>query len=134
MHFDRRRVSTLLLSIGLLCIIGNLYITLNRSTIPRSFDDRVVAKEIGYEKHPGKDDVYWLVLNNGKKIHIDGEVWKKIDEGDYLKKQGWSRTLRINKMEMQLEISHDMKGMIPVMSGAILVLFFLAFILRKERE
>ena len=108
---------------GLACLIGNLWYTLDRSTIPRSFDDRVVSREIGREKHPGEDDVHWLVLENEGPVHVDRPVWEGVEEGDRITKESWSDRLTVNgDRAVQLGLSKDAWGMVWVMSGGLVVL------------
>ncbi|MGE3800075.1 MAG: hypothetical protein AB7H80_03575 [Candidatus Kapaibacterium sp.] len=122
---NRKIAGVTILSIGLLCAVVNLFVTLNRSTIPRTIEATVVAKEIGYEKHPGRDDVCWLILDNGEKTHVDQAVWNRVSEGDQLSKKSWSRELMIGENLAQLQLSKDAEGMIPVMSGVFLLFLFL---------
>ncbi len=128
----KKEAALVVLGVGILCVAGNLWATLNRSTIPRSLDGTVTGKEIGFEKHPGEDDVCWLLLDNGGKIHVDAEIWKRVNEGDHLEKESWSTELMIGENVMRLEPSADARGMIPVMLGTLLLLAVPVVLLWRE--
>ena len=129
--FERARPLAIL-GFGIFCILGNLYFTLDRSLILRSLDDRVVASEIGYEKHPGLDDVHWLVLEGGSRIHVDATLPAVIEEGDRLTKEPWSSSLMVGNNLHTLEPSADFTGMIPVMSATLLILILLTALTLKK--
>lgn len=131
MPFSKRHTVLIIFLIGLLCVMGNLWVTLNRSTMPRSFDNRVVKKEIGHEKHPGKDDVNWLILDNGEKIHVDSDLWKELQEGDQLKKDAWEVELHHGQKNTDetstiIRLSPDFQGMVGTMLFLLIVLVVIA--------
>ncbi|MCB0713260.1 MAG: hypothetical protein KDD67_13090 [Ignavibacteriae bacterium] len=112
---------------------GTLLMIVTTLEVQRRIETTVIAKEIGYEKHQGKDDVCWLILDNGEKAHVDQAIWNGVSEGDHLRKKSWSRKLMVGKNLMQLQFSKDVEGMIPVMSGALLLFLFLFIRIWKRR-
>ena len=126
MRFDRSTATWIAWAFGLACLIGNLWYALDRSTIPRSLDDRVVSRDIGREKHPGEDDVHWLVLQNEGTLHVDRPVWEGVKEGDRITKESWSDHLIVNgDRVVRLGPSEDAWGMVWVMSGGLVVVIAL---------
>ena len=123
MRFDRSTATWIAWAVGLACLIGNLWYALDRSTIPRSLDDRVVSRDIGREKHPGEDDVHWLVLQNEGTLHVDRPVWEGVKEGDRITKESWSDHLIVNgDRVVRLGPSEDAWGMVWVGLGGVLIL------------
>ncbi len=133
MRLRKSMSAFILLVCGLLCTVGNLWVTAGRSTIPSALNTTVAAKEIGREKHPGHDDVHWLLLESGTKIHVDGTLWQSIREGDHLQKEAWSKELNRDGQVQSLAWSPDLTGMLPTMIGATLMLLALFIIGRKVR-
>lgn len=110
-----------LLVAALICTLGNLWITAERSTIPVALEGTVAAKDIGREKHPGQDDVHWLKMEGGQTLHIDGQLWKELREGDHLQKKAWSAELLRDGLPVPLDWSYDFRGMVPTMLTAIVL-------------
>ena len=125
MHFRKSISVLILLLLGLFCVLGNIWVTADRSTMPSAIKGTLAAKEIGREKHPGQDDVHWLVFENGELIHVDGEIWNAVREGDYLKKERWSSELNIDGQTLPLKFSPDFTGMLWTMIPAAILLLLL---------
>ncbi len=121
----KRGVTATLLLLGLLFMAGNLFVTLGRSTILWKLDTTVVAKEIGREKHPGLDDVHWLVIDDGSRLHVDGVVWEQVREGDRLRKDRFSSELLLNDVLVPLSVSGEFCGMVVVVGGLLIVVIVL---------
>ena len=108
--------------LALFFVFGNLWTTLNRSTVPLSFDGVVTDVELREEKHPGVDDVYILYLGSDAFV-IDSEVASQIKTGDRVQKDAWSTDLRVNGESVTLGTSRDFEGMViamPLIMAAIL--------------
>lgn len=133
MRLRKSMSAFILLVCGLLCTVGNLWVTAERSTIPSALNATVAAKDLGREKHPGHDDVHWLLLESGKKVHVDGTLWQSIREGDHLQKEAWAKELDRNGQVQFLTWSPDFTGMVPTMIGATLMLLTLFIVGRKAR-
>ena len=125
MHFRRSRVALIIGLVGLLLCAGNLWFTAQRSAIPRSFDNVLARKEIGREKHPGKDDVHWLVLENGPTLHVDESVFNAVNVGERLQKESWSRDLLHGGNVHRLDWSNDFRGMVWVMAIGVIAVALL---------
>lgn len=117
---------TVLLFIGVAFATTNVWISALRSTIPAQLDDRVVAKEIRTEKHPGKDDVYLLQLDPGGLTQVDRHVYEAVQDGDTIQKESWSRTLRVRSNPFALGWSTDFHGMVIAMPLTLAVLLLAA--------
>jgi hypothetical protein len=94
--------------------LGNLAVTLLRSTIPIALNGPVTHLETRAEKHPGVDDVHLLTVG-GRKLQIDAAVADRLRVGDVIDKRGWSRTLHTPRGDVRLEPSADVWGMAVAM-------------------
>lgn len=138
MRFADRLPVVLLLVVGLALAAGNLWVTAARSTIPLDLGGRIVSKEILHEKHPGFDDVFFLVLENGRWLHVDELVFRGLAEGDVVEK--YSRdghTIQILHADglrsvLPLAFSRDFRGMRIVMPIALGVAAALAGVARGQ--
>lgn len=133
----RLRKSTAAVAIalaGLLFCAGNLWYTAQRSAIPVSLDDVVTGKGIGREKHPGVDDVHWLVLRDGDSMHVDEALYKAVSRDEHLRKDAWSRELRHDDRTLRLDWSTDTRGMVPTMAAGIGALMLLTAVARRSRR
>jgi hypothetical protein len=119
MHFRKSSVALIIALAGVVLCVGNLWIAARRSTIPVSLDAVLVEKEIGREKHPGTDDVHWLILDNGVTMHVDEHVFNAVREGERLRKEAWSKQLLHGQNVHHLTWSADVRGMIWVMPVGI---------------
>ena len=109
--------------LALLFVVGNLLVTLNRSTIPLSFDGVVTNVELREEKHPGVDDVYILHLGSDAFV-IDSEIASQIKTGDRVQKGAWSADLRVNDETMPLRTSRDFQRMLIAMPLVMVAILF----------
>jgi hypothetical protein len=119
----------LLLVFGLVLAGGNIWVVAARSTIPLALNAQVTEKELRHEKHPGRDDVCLVQLNNGLTLHVDQSVFAKVTVGDSIRKSAWSNKLTVDGQETLLAWSPDFYGMTVAMP-AIMVVMFLTAILK----
>jgi hypothetical protein len=113
-----------------LLALGNLAVTLLRSTIPLALNGTVTRLETRTEKHPGVDDVHLLTVG-GRELQIDAEVAGLLHVGDAIEKKPWSRTLRTPRGIVRLNPSADVWGMtmaMPIIAAASAIL-----VLRQRR-
>lgn len=115
-----------LIFFGVALALANVWISAARSTIPLELDDRVLAREIRTEKHPGNDDVYLLHLDPSGLTQVDRNVYEAAREDDSLRKGSWSRTLIIGANPFDLEWSTDFRGMVIAMPLTLVVLLLTA--------
>ena len=111
--------------------LGNLWFTAQRSTIPIELDAQLVHRDISYEKHAGVDDVYWLVFESGKKIHVDKLVFEAVQKDEYLKKAAFSKQLQHGQETLQLTWSPDFVGMLKVMPLLTILMISLCALVKK---
>jgi hypothetical protein len=112
----------LLVAIAVALAALNVWIAAQRSTIPLQLDARVTSREVRREKHPGKDDVHLLHLEPFHALHVDGDVYASVTDGDRLRKEAWSRTLQVNDKTLPLVWSRDARGMLVAMPLVLLIL------------
>ncbi len=112
--------------------LGNLYATLNRSTIPRSLHGTVVRLQVVHEKHPGLDDVHLLTLGE-RTIQVDPELAAHLRVGERVDKDAWSATLSTSSGSIHLSTSKDFHGMVVTMP-VLLVVTLAALLWRPSRE
>ena len=108
--------------VGVALAAANLWFTAARSTIPRALDGVATTKSIGREKHPGRDDVFWITLGSQPAIHVDEPIYRAIAIGQRLKKPRWSRELRLDDRTLTLTWSRDFGGMLPAMPIILVIL------------
>ena len=123
-----------LLLMATLLAAGNLWFTAARSTIPLALDAIVLSKEIREEKHPPKDSVYLLRLDNHREMHVDRAVSDALSAGEQIHKDAWSHELRHDRGVLDLHWSADYRGMRWVMPGALLVMAALAVVAIGPRK
>ena len=120
------RLPRLLLALTILALAGgNIAATLSRSLIPYALDGDVEEIELRFEKRRGIDDVY-LVTVDERQLHVDPAVGRRIDEGDYIRKDAWTTALGTSVGEIPLRPSPDFWRMLlvmPVVAISALVLF-----------
>lgn len=121
-----RVAAMILLLLGAALVVGNLWYTAARSTIPLALDGRIASREIRHEKHPGSDDVCLLTLADGRVLHVDAEVYAALGDGQSIHKRAWERTLVHDGQPLPLTWSADARGMWPTMGVALLALIVLA--------
>ena len=122
MRSPRFLTNCCVLSLGLLLAAGNLWFAAARSTISLRLDARVIGKEIRREKHPGKDDVYVLLLSPAHAVQVDESLFNSIEEGNHLQKDAWSRRLKCSGRTIALGLSADFRGMSLAMPALMVVL------------
>jgi hypothetical protein len=106
--------------------VANVWFAAMRSTIPLEVDAFTAGKEVRHEKHPPKDDVCLLDLRQYGVIHVDREVFERVQVNDRLRKSRWSGILLVNEKPVALEYSADTRGMVQVMPLACLILLVAA--------
>lgn len=134
MRLRKSVAAAVLLCFGLLFCAGNVWFTAVRSTIPRSMNGTVIKKSIGREKHAGLDDVYWLLLDSGEKLHVDPQVFNAVNQGEHVRKEAWSRELHHGSTTLTLEWSSDLRGMLWGMSAAAGVILLLTAAIKRKRK
>lgn len=135
MRLPKSGAALIVLCCGLLLCAGNLWFTAQRSTIPLSINGTLADKTIGREKHPGTDDVFWLRMTNGEKLHVDQEIFDAVRPGERLQKESWSRRLEHGNQFAELQWSNDVTGMLRVMPVAVGIMVLLAVgIWRQQRS
>jgi hypothetical protein len=117
--------------VGLALAGGNFWVTAARSTIPIGLDARIAELEIRHEKHPGFDDVFFLVFEGGRRIHVDQPVFRGLAVGDFVEKRPGDRSIEITRSKgatkfLPLEFSSDFHGMCVVMPIALGIAVVLA--------
>lgn len=131
MRFADRLPAGFLVLIGIALAGANLWVTAARSTIPLDLGGKIVAREILHEKHPGFDDVFFLVLEDGTWLHVDEPVFRGLAEGDFVEKYSLSdHTIEIRhadgrRSELPLAFSRDFLGMrivMPIVLGVAIAL------------
>lgn len=119
---------------GLLLMAWNLWETAARSTIPLDLNAVVLLLEVRHEKHPGFDDTLFLILDDGRELHVDWRVFDGVEAGDLLIKRRFESELKVvhpdgQSSQLPLTPSIDFRGMrriAPIMIGAIGLLAYLA--------
>jgi len=114
-------MATLFLLAVVLAVV-NVWFAAARSTIPLRLDGKVSAKRQLREKHPGKDDVYLLDLNQQGRLQVDRHVFDEVKEGERIQKLRWSRQLEHDEHSFGLEWSTDFRGLLWVMPGSLIIL------------
>lgn len=130
MRFVDRLPLLALLLVGTLLAAGNLWFTSARTLIPFGLHTTVADLEIRHEKHPGFDDVLFLVLGDGRTLHVERSTFQAVAVGDLLDKRPFEQTLIIqgksgNASALTLKPSRDLQGMqkvMPITLGLMLVL------------
>jgi hypothetical protein len=107
--------SLLLFALAAALAGGNLWFTAARSTIPLSLDTKILGHEVRREKHPGRDDVYLLVLAGLGQMQVDREIYDAVAIGETLHKEGQSRELLHGDKVLPLDWSRDHRGMLLAM-------------------
>ena len=120
-----------LLLIGLLLAAANLWVTAARSTIPLALDGMIFAREIRHEKFPGYDDVFFIILDGGRRLHVDKPVYLGVEIGDLVEKRRFEKSLIVSHSngelkKVELTPSADHLGMHRVMPIALGVAIALA--------
>jgi len=108
--------------LALLLAAANVWFVAARSTIPLALDGKVHSKEVRHEKPPPKDDVCLLTID-GRQVHVDRDVFERMEVGIQVSKEAWSPLLKVNDQDLRLHWSADFRGMIwtmPLTLGVIL--------------
>lgn len=142
MRFSNRLSACGLLLVGLLLAVGNLWFTAARSTIPLGLHAKIAQLAICNEKHPGFDDVFFLVLDEGRQLHVDEPVFRGVEVGDAIEKRPFERSLAIqhptgNHATLQLLPSPDYRSMqwvMPIAVGVAIALTIIAWQSLGRRE
>lgn len=108
--------------LGIVLAVANVWFAAARSTIPLRLDGKVVAKRQLSEKHPGKDDVYLLDLNQQGLVQVDQHVFDAVTAGETIRKPRWSQQLEHNGHTTDLEWSVDVHGILWTMPGSLIVM------------
>ena len=108
--------------LGVLLAVANVWFAAARSTIPLRLDGKVVAKRQLSEKHPGRDDVYLLELNQQGWVQVDKHVFDAVKEEERIRKESWSPHLEHDGHATDLEWSTDLRGMLWTMPGSLIVM------------
>jgi hypothetical protein len=101
-------------AVAILLGVGNLAVTLLRSTIPIAVEGTITRIDIRPEAHPGVDDVNLLSVD-GRTIVVDTAVIRDLRVGDEIRKDAWSTTLETPRGPKHLDPSDDLWGMVVVM-------------------
>jgi len=112
-----------LLLIAVALAAANVWFAAARSTIPLQIDAVVAGKEVRHEKHPPKDDVCLLDLEEHGPVHVDQAVFDAVAIGDRLEKSRWVTILHVSGRPVKLAWSDDMSGMLwamPLACGILL--------------
>jgi len=120
-----------LLLTGLLLAAGNLWFTAARSTIPLELQGMIFEREIRNEKHPGFDDVFFIIMDDGRRLHVDQPVFQSVEVGDLVEKRRFEHRLIVSHKngelkQVDLVPSDDHRGMHTVMPIALGVAIALA--------
>ncbi|MBL9125669.1 MAG: hypothetical protein JNG90_18665 [Planctomycetaceae bacterium] len=120
-----------MLALALSLAAGNLWFTAARSTIPLELRGMVFDREIRHEKHPGADDVHFIVMDNGRRLHVDQAVYEALNQGDLVEKRRFERQLIVKPVTgtiqgLDLVPSDEHRGMHVVMPVALGVALALA--------
>lgn len=92
----------------------------------------MIATEVRHEKHPGVDDVH-LIQTGKDSYHVDASVAERLNRGDRIEKDAWSKTLLVNSEEVELGVSQDLKRMLIVMPLLLVLLVVLLSTKRSSR-
>src|SRR5581483_9820942 len=111
-----------LLLVAFVLAAGNVWFTMARSAIPLRLDAVATSKEVRQEKHPRRDDVWLIGLEPAGVIQVDEAVFDQVVVGERLIKQRWSRTLRCDEREVELDWSAEARGMWWAMPLAVAVI------------
>jgi hypothetical protein len=101
---------------------ANVWFTAVRSTIPLALDAVVASKETRHEKHPPKDDVCLIRLDDQRQLQVDQPIYGAIRASDHLRKQPWSRRLDTSGRVATLYWSRDSCGMAYAMSISLAII------------
>lgn len=137
---DRFRPFALLLlaALAFVCALGAIREARRRSTIPLELDGVLERKAIGFEKHPGLDDLCYLDLRerNGRlrRIQVDAALWQRLAEGDRLEKRAGEATLRASDRTLPLSESEESRAIGRALLAILAsVSIGWAFVFRRER-
>jgi len=125
-------MATLFLLGGVLAA-ANIWLAAARSTIPLQLDDEVIGMRQLGEKHPGKDDVYLLDLHQQGRLQVDKHVFDVVKKGTRIRKVRWSRQIEHDGHTTVLEWSTDLRGMLWVMPGILIVMLLTLASARVKR-
>jgi hypothetical protein len=105
---------------------GNIATTLMRTTVPRAFSGRVTGKTALPEKHPGVDDVCLVAIDAGPPIQVEHPAFDRVDVGDTVAKDAWSRTMLVEGEAWRIPWSRDFIGMLILMPALLVLALVLA--------
>lgn len=126
---------------GLLLVAGNLWFTAARSTIPLELHGMIFDREIRNEKHPGFDDVFFIIMDDGRRLHVDQSVFQNVEIGDLVEKRRFEHALIVSHKagevkKIDLVPSEDHRGMhtvMPIALGTALALAGIAWWTRTDQ-
>lgn len=129
-----------LLLVALALAAVNLWCTAARSTIPLALNGKILELEIRNEKHPGFDDVFFILLDDGRRLHVDRPVFQSVEVGDLVEKPRFEHVLKISRKgeklsPVELTPSADHRGMhtvMPIALGVAIALAGIAWWTRTE--
>jgi hypothetical protein len=109
------RAAAALLALGVAFALLAVSATVSRSLIPHGIDAAVTEIEVRREKHPGIDDVWLVHLDDGRRLHADAEIARRLDDGAQLTKAPGQTQMTIDGTTLPLTLSGDAIGMLWVM-------------------
>lgn len=87
-----------------------------------ALDTYVEDRWTACEKHPGRDDVWVVILPGGHGVEVDERPWRLCEKGKSIEKEAWEKTLSVNGRPVALAWSNDARGMAVVMPFGLLLL------------
>ena len=116
-----------LVSLGMCFVIGSIWHSAVRSTIPLELDAVVTKKERRIEKSPGVDDVYLVTVDKTRTLQVDRTVYDAVKVGQRIEKDEWSELARVDGRTIDLVFSADFYGLVWVALAAVLAMLFLLY-------
>ena len=110
-----------LIVLGVVFSCANVWYSASRSTIPLELQGKVTDKRRLLEKHPGIDDVCIVALDGERGFQIDADLYAVLEVGSSINKQAWAKIIEIDGNRVELDWSHDFRGMLTAMPLTMLV-------------
>lgn len=126
----RSAIAAVPLVVLMACAALVVWESVDRSTIPRSLDGTVSTIDRRTEDNPGQDDA-WFVRVGSRTVRMDQDLAQRLNEGDVVSKDAWSRDLQINGNQTRITLSPDAGGALWFAPVLVLVGAALTWLVRR---
>lgn len=107
---------------GIVLAAANIWVCAARSYIPMQVSGSVTSIEMRREKHPGKDDVHLIRIDDGRLTQVDATLAAELQVGSAVDKAAWQSEITIDGRTTQLAYSEDLTGMLYAMPCICLII------------